>query len=105
MSQQAPSQNQTPITAFIGEEEAKTKFSNLVHLLHSGEDFRFDFYHMHDASFQARLQSRVALTPSHAKRLLKVLKANIDKYEETFGTIRAAVEPQQPIGFHPPRNN
>jgi len=104
MNQQPP-QNSMPVTAFLGEEESKTKFSNMVQLGHSPEDFLFDFYHTHSPSHQARLQSRIALTPSHAKRLLELLQASIEKYEKTYGTIRTAVEPQRPIGFHPQRDN
>ena len=41
---------------------------------------------------QARVQSRIIMTPENAKTLLMALQDNIRKYEANFGTIK----PKQP---------
>jgi hypothetical protein len=50
---------------------------------------------------QAKVKSRIILTPEHAKRLLFALKENIDKFEKMNGNIQMAPETG---GFLPPMN-
>jgi hypothetical protein len=73
---------------------AEGTYSNLVMIAHSPEEFIFDFIRVMPGVPKARVKSRIIVTPGHAKRLLKALVDNIEKYETTFGPIG---EPQSGI--------
>jgi hypothetical protein len=45
------------------------------------------------------LGSRVIMSPGHLKRMIKALHTNVEKYEEQFGKIEEAENPNQKIGF------
>jgi Protein of unknown function (DUF3467) len=60
-------------------------YSNLAIIQHSPNEFIFDF--LMKLTAEAQLVARVVLSPQHTKALLKTLKLNLDKYEETFGEI------------------
>ena len=59
----------------------KGVYSNLVVVNHSESEFVLDFVSMMPGVPKGRVQSRVILTPLHAKRLLKALSDNIQKFE------------------------
>jgi hypothetical protein len=52
---------------------------------------------------KAKVKARMVLTPQHAKRLLRALMDNIQKYEQQFGPIQDP-EPQivPPMAFNTP---
>jgi hypothetical protein len=62
-------------------------YSNLVVINHSSTEFVLDFVSVMPGMPQGKVRSRVILTPEHAKRLLFALEDNIQKFEETNGTI------------------
>lgn len=70
---------------------ARGVFSNLVLIRHTREEFVLDF--LLNVSGDAHLQTRVLLTPEHAKRLAAALRDNIDKYESGGGFQAANTEP------------
>jgi len=37
--------------------------------------------------------SRVVLNPSHAKRLVRALQENLEKYEKTYGEVPFEIKP------------
>jgi hypothetical protein len=77
-------------------------YSNLVMIAHSSEEFVLDFIRIMPGLPQARVKSRIVVTPQHAKRLLAALADNIDRYENTHGEIVEHGQggfPGQP-GFH-----
>lgn len=69
-------------------EVASGVYSNLVILAHSKNEFVCDFASALPGLPKAQVQSRIILTPEHAKRLLFALQDNISKYEKQFGTIQ-----------------
>lgn len=71
-------------------EIAEGVYANLVMIAHSPEEFVLDFIRLMPGVPQARVKSRVVVTPAHAKRLLAALADNIGKYERAFGTIHEA---------------
>ena len=73
-------------------------FSNLARISHSPESFQVDFLVIHSQPPFARLQSRIILTPGHAKRLLLALQENLQRYEAVHGEIRMH-EPPTPTGY------
>jgi hypothetical protein len=66
---------------------SKGSYANLALLNHSETEFILDFAFMQPGAHAARVVSRVITTPKHAKRLLRALAHNIDRYEKRHGTI------------------
>lgn len=72
----------------LSPEVAAGQYSNLAMIAHSGQEFFVDFINRGPHMPQARVQSRIIMTPENAKNLLFALRDNIAKYEETFGPIQ-----------------
>ena len=71
----------------LKEEVAQGTYANLAIITHSSSEFVLDFVRVLPGMPKAGVQSRIVLTPEHAKRLLQALEDNIGKYERTFGPI------------------
>jgi hypothetical protein len=80
--------NNSPINVELTEEVAEGQYSNLVMIAHSSSEFVFDFIQVVPGMPKAKVKSRLILTPDHAKRLLRALGENIERYEESFSRIR-----------------
>jgi len=78
-------QNQLNIE--LTDEIAQGIYSNLAVISHSSSEFILDFIRMMPGVPKAKVQSRIILTPEHAKRLLSALQENISRYEMQFGAI------------------
>jgi len=100
MSEQQKQSNQNQINIELSEEVAEGIYANLAMIAHSNSEFVIDFIRLMPGVPKAKVKSRVVITPEHAKRLLKALRDNIEKYEETFGAIKQSEEaPKFPINF------
>jgi hypothetical protein len=82
------------------DEDLKGVYSNLMIVSHTKEEFCLDFI---NAFNPPTLTSRVLTSPSHLKRMIKALEENMKKYEEQFGEVEVAKEPEAPLGFQPPK--
>lgn len=82
MAQQPPEQN---IQIKITDEVMKGFYANLMQVMHSKEEFVFDF--MNVVGQQGIVGARVMVAPGHFKRIVTALEENLKKYEEQFGTI------------------
>lgn len=71
----------------IEDSVADGTFSNLAIINHSNTEFVVDFVSLMPGSSKAKVKSRIILTPSHAKRLLKALSQNIERFEFENGEI------------------
>ena len=80
--QQAPQ-----INIELTEDVAEGTYSNLVMLAHSSEEFILDFIRVMPGVPKAKVKSRVIVSPSHAKRLLRALADNIERFERSHGEI------------------
>ena len=69
-------------------EVARGVYSNLAIITHSASEFILDFVQMMPGLPKPSVNSRVLMTPENAKRLLKALMDNVQKYESQFGEIR-----------------
>lgn len=74
----------------LSEEVAQGTYANLAVIAHSSSEFILDFIRVMPGLPKAGVKSRIVLTPEHAKRLMRALQDNINKYENTFGPIRIA---------------
>ena len=66
---------------------AEGTYTNLVMIAHSPEEFILDFIRVVPGVRAAKVKSRVIVTPQHAKRLLRALADNIERFERTHGAI------------------
>ena len=92
--------NQNQINIELTEEVAEGTYSNLAMITHSNAEFIVDFINMMPGVPKAKVKSRIILTPQHAKRLLKAMQDNINKFEAINGPIK---DPNPAEGM-PPMN-
>ncbi len=83
----------------LNEKIAEGEYSNLVMIGHSREEFILDFIRVMPGVPAARVKSRIIVTPRHAKRFLRALAENIDRFEDTNGPISDSDSPDLPIQF------
>jgi len=90
-------QKKQEIKVELSPEVAKGNYCNLAMIAHSPGEFFLDFITMAPNVPQARVQTRVIMTPENAKNLMSALADNIRRYEQMFGEIK----PKTPKGFNP----
>lgn len=78
----------------LKEEVAQGTYANLAIISHSTSEFILDFVRVMPGLPKANVQSRIVLTPEHAKRLLFALQDNVKKYENNWGPIRMPEQAQ-----------
>ena len=87
----------------LTEEIAQGNYSNLAIINHSQSEFVVDFVQMMPGIKKAKVKSRIILTPQHAKRLMKALVDNINKFEDQNGVINDIDNGQSlPLNFGSP---
>ena len=72
----------------LNEDIAQGTYSNLAVITHSSSEFVIDFVRIMPGITKANVQSRIILTPEHAKRLLMALQDNLKKYESVHGQVK-----------------
>ena len=72
----------------LNEDVAQGSYVNLAIITHSTSEFIYDFIRMMPGIPKPKVQSRLIMTPEHAKRFCIALKENLDRYEANFGTIK-----------------
>jgi hypothetical protein len=82
------SQKPQQIQIQVKEEVADGKYANLAIITHSAAEFVMDFVRVMPGTPKANVQSRMIMTPSHAKAFLRALEQNISKYESEHGEIK-----------------
>jgi hypothetical protein len=95
---QAPNQ----LNIEISEEMAEGQYANLAIITHSHAEFVLDFVNVMPGTPKSKVKSRIILTPQHAKRLMKALADNVQKFEAVNGTIKDLEEMQIPLQFGGP---
>lgn len=98
MADQQQSKKQKQINIELSEEMAEGLYSNLAMITHSNAEFIVDFIKLMPGVPKAKVKSRIILTPQHAKRLLRALQDNINKFEKLHGEIK---EPSSGDGMPP----
>jgi hypothetical protein len=76
----------------LSNEVAQGTYANLAIITHSSSEFIVDFVRVMPGLPKAGVQSRIVLTPEHAKRLMYALQDNVAKFERNFGPIRMPEE-------------
>src|SRR5690349_19678428 len=98
---QVPQPGQVQIKA--DEKEMQGLYSNLVMIQHHAEEFTLNFIYIFPNGAQGKLLTSVIVSPGHAKRILRALRENLERYEAQFGPIKEAPEggvpPTPNVGF------
>jgi type III secretory pathway component EscV len=94
-------QNQ-PLNIEISEEIAEGSYANLAIITHSNAEFVVDFVNVMPGTPKSKVKSRVILTPMHAKRFMKALVENVERYEAANGTIADMLPVEIPMNFGGP---
>ncbi len=80
-------QQQEQLNIELPEDVAEGIYSNLAIITHSNSEFVLDFIRVMPGTPKSKVKSRILLTPQHAKKLIRALQDNIDKFESAHGTI------------------
>lgn len=92
-------QQQQQIQVKANEEVLKGEYTNMMQVMHTGEEFVLDFLSVYPPT--GSLNARVIVSPSHMKRMVGALTDNLAKYEKQFGLIKSSDAPTTaPIGFN-----
>ena len=99
--------NSNQLQIELKEEVAQGTYANLAIITHSTSEFILDFVRIMPGLPKAGVQSRIVMTPEHAKRLMYALQDNVAKYEANSAPIRmpeeqAAAQAQGSKTFVPP---
>ena len=86
MSNPNPPQNQLNIK--IDEKVGEGTYANFFMITNSPSEFIMDCGRILPALPDARIYTRVVMTPMHAKQLLQLLEKNINTFESQFGEIK-----------------
>jgi hypothetical protein len=97
--EQKPKQGQINIE--LEEQVAQGIYSNLAIINHSQSEFVVDFVSIMPGMPKSKVRSRIILTPQHAKRFLKALGDNVQRFEQAHGEIKDYQQPPIPINFGP----
>ena len=98
MEQQA---NQ-PLNIELSEEVAEGTYANLAIITHSNAEFVVDFVNVMPGTPKSKVKSRIILTPMHAKRFMKAMIENIERYEAAHGQIGEIEAIEIPMNFGGP---
>ena len=91
-----------PLNIEISEEIAEGAYANLAIITHSHAEFVVDFVNVMPGTPKSKVKSRIILTPMHAKRFMKALVENVERYEEANGVIADMLPVEIPMNFGGP---
>lgn len=77
----------TRIQLQMDEQTALGRYTNLVLINHTENEFLLDFAFLQPGNPKAKVVSRLISSPRHTKRLLRALLKNLERYEERYGEI------------------
>ncbi|WP_010519806.1 DUF3467 domain-containing protein [Croceivirga radicis] len=99
MAEQDKKQQQINIE--LDEKMAEGTYSNLAIINHSVSEFVVDFISLMPGAPKGKVKSRIILTPQHAKKFLKALNDNVQRFENAHGAIKDYEQPPIPLNFGP----
>ena len=97
-----PNQQPSQLNIEISEEVAEGNYANLAIITHSHAEFVIDFVNVMPGTPKSKVKSRIIFTPQHAKRFMKALNENIDRFESANGKIQDLEDVQLPMNFGGP---
>jgi hypothetical protein len=92
-------EEQKQIKIRLNDDELKGVYANLMRVTHTKEEFVLDFANIVYPEEGGIVTARVITSPGHLKRIIQALENNLKAYEEKFGKIETAKEPEAKLGF------
>lgn len=80
-------QGKPSLKIVLDEQTAQGRYANLAMVSHGESEFILDFMFLQPGRGEARVNSRVIMSPRQAKRLLSALTENVGRFERRFGTL------------------
>ena len=75
------------IKLVLDNENDVEEYANFAVVTHSPAEFVVDFFRILPGVSNAKVKSRIIISPVHLKTFLKALQDNVGKYEDKFGEI------------------
>ncbi|MDI9338690.1 MAG: DUF3467 domain-containing protein [Alphaproteobacteria bacterium] len=91
--------NKTEINIELSEDMAEGTYANLAIFSHSNAEFVIDFVSVMPNTPKCKVKSRIISTPIHAKKMMRALIDNIQKFEEKYGIIQEFENQDPPMNF------
>jgi Protein of unknown function (DUF3467) len=95
-------EQQNQLNIEITEEVAEGTYANLAIITHSHAEFVVDFVNVMPGAPKSKVKSRIILTPFHAKRFMKAMIENVQKFENANGIIQDMEAVEIPFNFGGP---
>ncbi len=87
----------------ISDEIAEGNYANLAIITHSHAEFVIDFVNVMPGVPKSKVKNRIIMTPFHAKRLMRALGENVQKFEMHNGEIKDMETVEIPFNFGGPK--
>jgi hypothetical protein len=71
-------------------------YANYFEVGHNAFEFLLDFGQFYPENDRARVHTRIIMSPTYAKALLRTLEEALQRYEQTFGSIEDGTKPAAP---------
>ena len=97
-----PNEPANQLNIEISEEVSEGTYANLAIITHSHAEFVVDFVNVMPGAPKSKVKSRIILTPFHAKRFMKALIENVNKFEAANGNIQDLEQMEVPFTFGGP---
>ncbi len=97
-----PNEQPGQLNIEISEEISEGSYANLAIITHSHAEFVIDFVNVMPGAPKSKVKSRIILTPFHAKRFMKAMAENVQKFEAANGTIQDMESVEIPFNFGGP---
>lgn len=97
MEEKKPNPNRN-LNVKITDDELKGRYANLVRISHTREEFILDFINF--VPPQGMVTARMIMSPGHIKRLITALNRNLELYEDNFGDVQEAPEPDGGVSIN-----
>ncbi len=95
-------QQQNQLNIEISEEMAEGAYANLAVITHSHAEFVIDFVNVMPGTPKSKVKSRIIFTPMHAKKFMKALIDNVQRFEAANGIIKDLEQIEIPMQFTGP---
>ena len=84
------------IKLVLDNENQTEEYANFAVATHSPAEFVIDFFRILPGISEAKVKSRIIMSPVHLKTLVRALQDNINKYENKFGEIIVKSDEKSP---------
>lgn len=91
--------NPNELNIEITEEIAEGNYANLAVITHSSAEFVIDFINVMPGTPKSKVKSRIIFSPMHAKKFMKALIDNVQKFEQSNGIIKDLEQIDIPMNF------